>query len=176
MTLSLGIAPLTADTPKRQARTAAGQPGLFSLINGTRLADVRAGAAGGPAALLPQAGGCSGRRRGLFAQHGFPRQGGQYAGEAGGAFALCDRSSAAKADPLVFHGVDVVRFLLSSLASFGVDYAVFTLLYLFVSKSVTLCTVGARIISSFFNYMINGKWSSSRKAGGLGRCFVIMRW
>ena len=99
MTLSLGIAPLTADTPKRQARDCRWAARLFSLINGTRLADVRPALRAAPAALLP--------RLAVAGGHGVPLRRHGHGHTAGRAFALCDRSSAAKADPLVFHGVDV---------------------------------------------------------------------
>jgi len=70
-----------------------------------------------------------------------------------------------------------VRFVLSSLTSFGVDYGVFTLLYLFVSKNITLCTVMARVVSSFMNYLINRKMvfkSQSKGWGTLIRYYLLV--
>lgn len=69
-----------------------------------------------------------------------------------------------------------IRFVLSSLTSFGVDYALFTLLYLLVSRNVTFCTVAARVVSSFVNYWINRKLvfkSQSKGVGTLVRYYLL---
>lgn len=177
MTLSLGIAPLTADTPKRQARDRRWAARLFSLINGTRLSDVRPALRAAPAALMPRLAVAPGEGEDYLLNMVF------HARADNMPVKQVELSPYAVGCPLLkpIHWFSMVwtlvRFLLSSLASFGVDYGVFTLLYLFVSKSVTFCTVGARIISSFFNYMINRKMvfkSESRGIGTLVRYYALV--
>ena len=49
----------------------------------------------------------------------------------------------------------LLGFVGASLFSALVDYSVFTLLWVFVSRVVTVCTVGARVCSSVINYLVN---------------------
>ncbi len=177
MTLSLGITPLTQDIPKRQARDRRWSARLFSLINGTRLADVRPALRAAPASLLPRLAVAPGEGEDYLLNMIFQSR------TANVPLKQVELSAYAVDCPLLkpvhwFSMVwTLVRFLLSSLASFGVDYGVFTLLYLFVSKSVTLCTIGARIISSFFNYIINRKMvfqSQNRGIGTLLRYYALV--
>ena len=67
----------------------------------------------------------------------------------------------------------LLRFVAASLASFGVDIVAFWLLNLVLgdmelSRRVLLATVGARLLSSLFNYAVNHKVVFARKKGVKG--------
>ena len=67
----------------------------------------------------------------------------------------------------------MLRFVAASLASFGVDIVAFWLLNLVLgdmelSRRVLLATVGARLLSSLFNYAVNHKVVFARKKGVKG--------
>ena len=47
------------------------------------------------------------------------------------------------------------KFLITSLLSFVLDYSLFALLYYTVAGSAAAATVGARVVSATFNYLIN---------------------
>lgn len=52
---------------------------------------------------------------------------------------------------------DIIKFSLSSIISFIIDYIMFTIFSLFI-KNISLCNVFARIISAVVNYMMNRKF------------------
>lgn len=62
-------------------------------------------------------------------------------------------------DSLRVYGI-IIRFFISSLLSFLVDYGLFNLFYFLLGKAkhtLFLATAGARIISSLFNFTVNRK-------------------
>lgn len=65
--------------------------------------------------------------------------------------------------------LQLIKFLCSSITAFLVDYAVFTLLYLLLSKSVLLCTVFSRCVSSVYNFLFNKKLVFKASSGGAGQ-------
>ncbi len=52
---------------------------------------------------------------------------------------------------------DIIKFSLSSIISFIIDYSMFTIFSLFI-KNISLCNIFARIISALVNYTINRKY------------------
>jgi len=52
---------------------------------------------------------------------------------------------------------DILKFSLSSILSFVIDYILFFLFSLFIN-SITLCNILARVISASFNYLMNRKY------------------
>ena len=174
--LVLGLSPITEDTPKRQMRDRVGSAKLYSLISGVKLSDVGPVLRAVPAALLPRLIVAPGEGEEYFLNMILRAKGANVPlRQVELSPCYVERKLLS---PMQWFSIlwTAIRFLLSSLTSFGVDYGVFTLLYLMVSRNVTLCTVAARVISSFVNYLINRKMvfkSQSKGMGTLVRYYIL---
>ena len=58
---------------------------------------------------------------------------------------------------LLFRYKKVIKFSISSIISFIIDYSLFSIFSIFI-KNISLCNIFARVISSIVNYLMNRKY------------------